>query len=703
MQVSRKIIGLLFAGLLLVPIAASYSQNIESSALSSHWVPGWGFRDELNASDIDHENFWTDNAGKILTMAVLTNDTIDASRALWFLENHGQGSYMPETVVNSSMLSLNNTNTVTNRIALLQANNQSDLQSLAIGNYYASQQILGYIGSDRILIAGNIYRSSSSQVFESPNQFVKRSFFNTPFGDFYSYLNATLSVGHPYAEISLQVLPLNSTLTTSDILYLQAFSTDGQFNNVSLYNQSGSYLRALLPNNGSPSIQNGTIIAYSNQSVFNQDSIALSFSNATSPVDDFELWHNDGAFNGLSWMGVAYNAPQDPAGSLSAPIFAKVYPIEHMDYRLINDTARYMASDPKNTTVSPPVSFGFVAYGLALAAMQNASLINEAKNYWNFYYSRYNASGYSTAYARSINTFALAGFTLYGCNSTVESFARSFIGNTSGTSIEENGWAFAALYHLQTCTLLPSDHALYESFLNSFQTSESHFILSTTVNAPAPSFTFQFAEAASGLMLGGVPYNARIVLGLMNAVYQSNVSGTVLNQPFSGDLANTETLPAYMLSTWLFQSEMKNQTGGYAITGLDNVNLTSIDAKNGTVLVGANGRNGTIEYASPIGTEAQTQIEGFTTVDLSPSIIPTVTQTVPTTITTTVSHWKNTTITTSITVTTSTTVTTTVHDGGPGYLIALVLSIIFLVAGVVAFILARKRRALPASHSVNSK
>ena len=35
-------------------------------------------------------------------------------------------------------------------------------------------------------------------------------------------------------------------------------------------------------------------------------------------------------------------------------------------------------------------------------------------------------------------------------------------------------------------------------------------------------------------MLGGIPYNSPVVLALINAVYQSNVSGTVLNQPFHG-------------------------------------------------------------------------------------------------------------------------------------------------------------------------
>ena len=117
-----------------------------------------------------------------------------------------------------------------------------------------------------------------------------------------------------------------------------------------------------------------------------------------------------------------------------------------------------------------------------------------------------------------------------------------------------------------------------------------------------PSYSFQFGEAASGLMLGGIPYNDPIVLEGMDAVYQSNVSGTLLNQPYHGDLANTETIPAYMLSTSLFQSEMRNETGGYWISGIQNANVTSVDYYKGTLLIGAFGRNGSIEISSSNGT-----------------------------------------------------------------------------------------------------
>jgi hypothetical protein len=591
-----------------------------ANALSSHWVPGWGYRDELNTSDTDNQNFWADNAGKILTMAELTNDTQDASQALSFFEHNGLGTsnYLPEAVVNSSMLELNNGSGLTNRIAMLQASNgssaSSDLEQLAIGDYYAGEQVLSYLGSDRILVNGTIYRSTNATTFETSDGFVKRSEFATSQGVFYVYLNATISEGNAYAQVSMQVLPISTSLNSSDLLYLQVFSSEGQFDNASLYDLGGNYQRNLVYNNGSPSAQNGTIIAYSKQeNVFTQDSVAINFGSSASSsgiVNDFEHWYHNAAFDSLSWIGIAYNAPQNAVGKLSAPIFANVYPVQHMDYRLVNDTAKYIALDMKNTTVSPPVGFGFIAYGLALDSSKNSgneTLATLADNYWNYYYSRYEpfhtAIDYSTAYARSINTFALAGFTLYGCNSTVENFARNYIGNTSGSSIEEYGWGVAALYKLETCTRSAGDISLYDSFVNSFGTSKSNFIVMSAENIPNrsdlnPSFTFQFGEAASGLLLGGIPYNDPVVLEAMDAVYQSNVSGTLLNQPFHGDLANTETIPAYLLSTSLFQSEMRSGTNGYWISGIKNANLTSIDYYNGTLLISAYGNNGTIVVSS---------------------------------------------------------------------------------------------------------
>ncbi|MDG6905912.1 MAG: hypothetical protein JRN20_09025 [Nitrososphaerota archaeon] len=194
----------------------------------------------------------------------------------------------------------------------------------------------------------------------------------------------------------------------------------------------------------------------------------------------------------------------------------------------------------------------------------------------------------------------LAGFDLYGCNSTVENFARDFLGNSSGTSIEGDGWGAAASYQLQRCTGTAEDIALYHSFTRAFSTNGLYFagvipVSTRPSQTSIPSFTFQYAEAASGLMFGGVPFNDLVILSLMCAVYQSNVNGMVLNQPYRGELENTETLPAYGLASWLFQSEMSKATGGYSLTGIIGTNITSIDYSNGTLLIGVvAGGGGTI-------------------------------------------------------------------------------------------------------------
>ncbi|MCL5069009.1 MAG: hypothetical protein M1368_11770, partial [Thaumarchaeota archaeon] len=536
--------------------------------------------------------------------------------------------------------------TITNRIEELSGSNHStsDLEQLAIGNYYAGQQIMGYVGSDRILINGAIKRAQNSSVFETQQGFVKESFFNTSAGYFKVYLNATLSSGDPYAQVTLQVLSENTPMNSGDLLFIQVFSQQGQFDNASLYDNQGNYVRDLGYNAGSPAAPNGTIIAYSKQyNVFGEDGVALTFAGSSaSPISDLEHWYRNAAFDSLSWIGVAYKAPNIAAGVLSSPIVAKVYPIEHLDYHLLNDTARFIAENVKNATVSPPVGFGFVAYGLALASANqpgNQTLSALAKSYWNYYYSRYGlSSNYGTPYARSINTLALAGFKLYGCNSTVEAFTRNFLGNTSGASIEEYGWGVAALYQLQRCTNSPSDRSLYESFLNSFFVRNGSYlgIIKAQTLGGIPAFTFQYGEAASGLMLGGVQYNNPVILQAMNAVYQSNVSGTLLNQPYHGDLGNTETIPAILLSTYLFQNEMRNQTG-YWITGIQNANVTSIDYYNGTLLIGASGNNGKILVESSNGTASTIKIDGTGTYVVEQEVVTsTTTTTTTTTVTTTV-------------------------------------------------------------------
>ena len=667
------------------------ASGAQPNLISNHWSPGQRcFQDELNKSDIDYYNCWLDNTGKILTSSELTGDVTDANNALLTLTRYGlnsSNSYLPEAVVNSSDLS--SSGFVTNRIAMLQASNQSStLEKLTIGSYYAGDSPLGYIGSDRLLINGNIYRSTNATVYQTAQGFVKRSLFSTPSGSFYLYVNATVIPGNPYVSITMQVLPLSTPMNSSDILYLQLFSNSGQFDNATLYDTSGNYVRPLTYNAGSLSSQNGTIIAYSKQdNVFTEDSVAINFNNTNAQVDDFEHWYQNAAFDSLSWFGIAYNSPGVSAGNMSAPIYVKVYPIDHMDYHLVNDTAKYIAENVKNTTVSPPVGFGFIAYGLALASEANRALAPLANSYWNYYYSRYAGSVYYTPYARSINTFALAGFALYGCNSTVEQFTRNFLGNTSGGSIEETGWAVAATYRLKTCTGLASDAALYHSFINSFVTNSQSFSGVTSDGGTrfvAPSATFEFGEAAAGLMLGGVTYNNPVVLSLMSAVYQSNLSGTILNYHYHGDLANTETLPAYILSTQIFQESMDNATR-YFITGFRDANLTSIDFKNGTLLIGAIGDNGSI-YVSHDGLVETYNINGRTILPISIEV----TTVADTTTIYSVSTSTNTTTVTHVTTTTSTTTTTKSSSSGFVFVSAGLILAIFGI-GVLAYSIRKQR------------
>ncbi|MDG7000651.1 MAG: hypothetical protein JRN15_16270 [Nitrososphaerota archaeon] len=650
----RSFASLLLVILLTLPFIISTNSAVvamgtqTANTLSNHWVPSLNcYRDEINRTDIDYNNCWTDNAGKILTMSAITGDATDTGRALIFLESQGLGSsyYLPETVVNSSISETQSSTgtSVTNGIVQLEENSASTgLDALAIGNYYAGSTMLGYVGSDRILVAGRIYRSTDSVVYPITDGLSKRSLFETSAGDFYLYVNATLGVGEPYANISMQVLPLNLQLTSNDLLYLQVFSSSGQFDNASLYSSNGTFSRALVYNGGSPPAQSGLLIPYSDQyNVFGQDSVAVSFNNSTSNVDDFEHWYKDTAFDNQSWIGIAYYPPVNSVGKMSDPIYTKAYPLEHLDYHLLNDTVKFIDSNPVAVALSPPVGFGFVSYGLALDATsdpQNATLRDLALGYWNYYYSRYNDSSYSTPYARSINLLALAGFRINGCNSTVEDFTRRFLGNTSGSAIEEYGWGAAALYDLKTCTGYQSDANLYNSYIDSFGTSNSHFILLDDAQKRLdlnPQSTFQFGEAASGLLLGGVPYNNQIVIGAMNAVFQSNVSGVVLNEPFNGDLANTETLPAYMLSTWLFQREMRNQTG-FWISSLKDANLTSIDYINGTLFIGVQGNNGSVALEGVnSGIRNYQNIDGRSVL-VESSIAPTVSAKLVSTTTTTV-------------------------------------------------------------------
>jgi hypothetical protein len=453
----------------------------ENALLSQHWVPGWGFRDENNSIDIDYQNFWMDNAGKILMESLITNDTVDASRAFGFIQSHmTQSDYLPEVLVNSSMI--NNTQgnpSLSNRIVLLEGSNesQSALEQLSLGDYYASPQLQGFLGADRIFYnesgQGGAYRANSSVVTAVPNGFVKRAFFNftIPGGarrEFYTYLNVTMKVGDPYVQVSTQIQPMNSTFeagnTHGNYTYLQVFAGSNDnlkqfsFENATIFNEDGTVNRTAPFRGATPQSTGGLVVAYSNRTnVLDQDSVALRF-NATD-LYRVEHWYQDGAFDGLSWFGLGYryNATVGQ-GDLSAPIYVEVYPIEHMDYHLMSDMVKYIVSNPPlNVTVSPPVSFGFVAEGLALGAKMNPgnqTIRNLATSYWDLIYSRYNSSIYSTPYGRAINVFALAGFTLFNGSSTVKDFTRRFVG---GDSIEEYGWAVAALHQLYKFTNLPSD------------------------------------------------------------------------------------------------------------------------------------------------------------------------------------------------------------------------------------------------------
>jgi hypothetical protein len=214
----------------------------------------------------------------------------------------------------------------------------------------------------------------------------------------------------------------------------------------------------------------------------------------------------------------------------------------------------------------------------------------------------------------------MAGLTLYGCNSTIEGFTRDFVGGNPGASIEEYGWAVAALHQLYNCTKSPGDLGLYQSVIGAFSSDPDHFISLSVSGASSPAWTFQYGEAASGLMLAGVPFNSASVLVSMDAVYQSNVDGTVLNKPFHGDWANTETLPAYMLSTWLFESEMRNATG-YWVSSLSNCNVTSLSYAGGTLNVAATGRNGALLLSNVEGSKSYaingSEITQITTIMMS--------------------------------------------------------------------------------------
>jgi hypothetical protein len=639
----------LIAILAILPIMTlpSFATGVvQSNSLSDHWLPQRGcYRDELNKSDADYSNCWMDNAGKILVASSLTNDSVDASRSLSFIQSNFNNSqmssgdyYLPELWTNSTISQFSSATSqisISNRMIELTGDNDSSshFDQLAIGTSYTGNLNLAYLGADRIWFdngtTSSAYSSVSSNVFRIPNGFSKRSLFNVGGQDFYTFTNTTLAASEPYANVNVQLEALNNTSSDVKYVFLQAFNaTDtNPFFSAALYSRSGSFIQNIPFRGSGGTTASGMILAYSNATnvftningsqITGQDAVAIRYGS--SQIYDWEHWANDAPF-GASWFGPGYLVqPNVTSGTLSSPIASEVYPVQHFDYRLANDTAKYLTNANPGFEVSPPVSFGFISFGLALEALSthNSTLLDLAKGYWNYYYARYQGSVYSTEYAGSVNLLLLAGFKIYGCNSTVENFARAFLENSPASSIEEFGWGSAAAFQLQSCTGSDSDHVLYERYIDAFSLSnESYVGVKSGGNYPrsvsVANYTYQYGEAASGLMLAGTPFNDSIVLSLMNAVYQSNASGIVLNQPFpSSDLANTETLPAYLLATSLFQTRMLSSTG-YDITGLGRVNITSIQILKGNLVIDAIGSDGYI-LLSHLGSFENISVSGFQT------------------------------------------------------------------------------------------
>jgi hypothetical protein len=735
---NRRIVVLYFIALLLITILAllpimalpsfGSKDDVQSNSLSDHWLPQAAcYRDELNQNDTDYNNCWMDNAGKILVMSSLTNDSLDASRSLGFIESSLNSSqisngdyYLPELWTNSTITPFSLAGSqisISNRMIELTAENDtnSHFDQLSIGTSYTGNLNLAYLGADRIWYdngtINSAYVSVSSSVFKIPDGFSKRSLFDVGGQMFYTFANATLAASKPYANVSVQVEALNETSSDVKYVFLQAFNATNTnpFFSGGLYSGNGSFIQNVPFRGSGGSASSGMILAYSNATnvfttpngsqIAGQDAVAIKYG--PSEIYDWEHWANDAPF-GASWFGPGYLVQSDLAsGTLSNPIISEVYPIQHFDYRMANDTAKYIVTAKSGFAVSPPVSFGFISYGLALEALSshNSTLHDLAKGYWNYYYSRYDrGTEYSTEYARSVNLLLLAGFKLYGCNSTIENFARTYLENSSSSSIEEFGWGSAAALQLQKCTGSISDQELYDHYIGAFSLSNKSYVgvksggtYPSTVSEA--NYTYEFAEAASGLMLAGMSYNDSIVLSLMNAVYQSNIGGIVLNQPYTNsDFANTETLPAYMLATALFQTRMLSSTG-YIITGLAQVNITSIQNLDGSLVVGARGANGYI-LLSHAGSPENISLSGFQTIDLPNSISTSASTTTPNSPS---SNHTSSSVTTSSTP--SNTTSTSSHKGGmsssSSFFIATALTItvvIIVAAGVFFFYVIRRKK-----------
>jgi len=477
----------------------------QTAVLAQHWVQSWGYRDELTPTNIDYQHFWSDNAGKILTMAEITHDPAAASNATQFIsKNIADGYYLPEVVINStspSWIKDAGGRYLTNGIVELHGDNSSDaLEQLEIGNNYTGYLPLAYVGGDRLWLNVSLtccaIKSQSSTVFVIHDGFSKRSMYEVNGSEFDTFVNATLSLGAPYASVSLQVEPLSSTGPPVSYAFLQLFNTTTTypFETASYYAANGAFVKSLGARNATSVSGTGLAMTYSNHaSVFTnyqsstvsgQDAVAVAFGNKS--IYDIEHWANDPPFS-HSWLGVGYNVPSLSPGTKGPAVDSEVFPLEHFDFRMANETSRYISSPRANVSVVPPVSFGFDALGLSLLAHNDPAYLSIAKVFWNSYFDRYIGTSPFTAYARSINTFALAGFELYGCNNqTVESFTRDYVGVSPGSSIEEYGWAAAALQQLSQCTKSQSDAALYHGVLSRFSPSSTSFIELNVTGATPP-------------------------------------------------------------------------------------------------------------------------------------------------------------------------------------------------------------------------
>ena len=220
-----------------------------------------------------------DNAGKILVMASLTHDAIDASMSLGFIErNLGPGVssgdyYLPELKVFNGSINASyttSTATISNKMVELTANNStaSHYDQLSVGTSYTGNVNLSYLGGDRIWFDNGTFNgavsSVSSLVFEITSGFSKRSLFDIGGEMFYVYLNATLSPSEPFVNASVQVEPLNSTSDYVKYVYIQAFNTTSSspFFGANLYNANGSYVQRLPFKGSGATNESGYLLSY---------------------------------------------------------------------------------------------------------------------------------------------------------------------------------------------------------------------------------------------------------------------------------------------------------------------------------------------------------------------------------------------------------------------------------------------------------